>query len=530
MVKGPQRPVSEDGLYLKAKLLGVDVNCLIDTGATRSIVHPRKYYSISSNKRPPLMELNKAVVLANGEALQPQGQVELPLQTKAGLIFQNFIVLETNEPLILGNDFLSSNRCLVDVACHTLHIGTEGIQCTLESKINSLFRLKLAEDISVPANSEMIIPGYVPQVEQISLPKNVMIETSDSCLSKGIVMALVDPSHGFVPVRVMNPSETSVMLQKDSFLGYCSQIEMVSNDTAGEKLTVGKDVVLEADLPEHLEVVFQEGVRSLDDNQQKELKLLLSSYKDLFAKDKTDRGKTHLVQHSIDTGGHKPIKQRPRRLPISKREEEHKEVQKMLEAGVIESSSSPWASPVVLVTKKDGSIRYCIDYRQLNDITLKDSYPLPHPQDCLEALRESKWFSTLDLQSGYWQIEMDPKDREKTAFASMSGLFQFKVMPFGLTNAPSTFERLMDKVFKGLNPEICLIYLDDIIVKGATFEQHIENLGNVFERLFQAGLKLSPKKCHLCSQKVSFLGHIVSQEGISTHPMKTEAVAHSDGS
>ena len=243
---------------------------------------------------------------------------------------------------------------------------------------------------------------------------------------------------------------------------------------------------------------------SLDDNQQKELKLLFSSYKDLFAKDKTDRGKTHLVQHSIDTGGHKPIKQRPRRLPISKREEERKEVQKMLEAGVIESSSSPWASPAVLVTKKDGSIRYCIDYRQLNDITFKDSYPSPHPQDCLEALQESKWFSTLNVQSGYWQIEMDLKDREKTAFASMSGLFQFKVMPFGLTNAPSTFERLMDKVFKGLNPEICLIYLDDIIVKGATFEQHIENLRNVFERLFQAGLKLSPKKCHLCSQKVSW--------------------------
>ena len=161
---------------------------------------------------------------------------------------------------------------------------------------------------------------------------------------------------------------------------------MVSNDTVGEKLTVGKDVVLEADLPEHLELVFQEGIKSLDDNQQKELKLLLSSYTDLFAKDKTYWGKAHLMQHNIDTREHRPIKQKPRMLPMSKCEEECKEVQKMLEAEVIEFSSSPWASPVVLVSKKDGSIRYCIDYRQLNDITLKDSYPLPHPQDYLEAL------------------------------------------------------------------------------------------------------------------------------------------------
>ena len=192
----------------------------------------------------------------------------------------------------------------------------------------------------------------------------------------------------------------------------------------------------------------------------------------------------------------------------------------MLETGVIESSCSPWASPVVLVTKKDGSIRYCIDYRQLNNITTKDSYHLPHPQDCLESLREAKWYSTLDLQSGYWQIEMDPEDREKTAFASLSGLFQFCVMPFGLTNAPSTFERLMDRVFQGLNPDICLIYLDDIIVKGSTFQEHLNNLREVFTRLRAAGLKLSPKKCELFRKEVHFLGHIVSAEGIGLIPRK----------
>ena len=142
----------------------------------------------------------------------------------------------------------------------------------------------------------------------------------------------------------------------------------------------------------------------------------------------------------------------------------------------------------------------------------------------MKSLREAKWFSTLDLQSGYWQIEMDPKNREKTAFCSMGGLFEFQVMPFGLCNVPSTFERLIDKVFHGLNHEVCLIYLDDIIVKSATFASHVKNLSLVFDRLRAAGLKLAPKKCNLFKTEVTFLGHVVSSNGISTDPRKIQAV------
>ena len=196
----------------------------------------------------------------------------------------------------------------------------------------------------------------------------------------------------------------------------------------------------------------------------------------------------------------------------------------MLSSGVIEECESPWASPVVLVRKKDGSIRYCVDYRKLNAVTIKDSYPLPLTQDCLDELSGSSWFSTLDLQSGYWQIEVDPNDRQKTAFASRSGLYQFKVMPFGLTNAPGTFERLMEKVLKALQYEICLIYIDDVIVKSQSFEGHLENLSLVFDRLRSAGLKLNPKKCKIFCKEVSFLGHVVSKAGISTDPSKISVV------
>ena len=192
--------------------------------------------------------------------------------------------------------------------------------------------------------------------------------------------------------------------------------------------------------------------------------------------------------------------------------------------GVIEPSVSPWAAPIVLVRKKDGSTRFCVDYRKLNSITRKDSYPLPRIDDTLEALSGATWFSSLDLKSGYWQVGMHPEDREKTAFTTGRGLWQFRVMPFGLCNAPATFERLMEKFLAGLPLSVCLVYLDDILVPARSFEDHIQNLRTVFGRLREANLKLSPKKCSLFRRQLKFLGHIVSEKGVATDPEKLEAV------
>ncbi|GFW36446.1 retrovirus-related Pol polyprotein from transposon 297 [Trichonephila clavipes] len=186
--------------------------------------------------------------------------------------------------------------------------------------------------------------------------------------------------------------------------------------------------------------------------------------------------------------------------------------------------SSPWASPIVLVRKKDGSTRFCVDYRKLNDVTKKDSYPLPRIDDTLINLSGHKWFSTLDLKSGYWQVEIHPEDREKTAFTSGQGLWQFKVMPFGLCNAPATFERLMETVLKGLTFEACLIYLDDVIIGGRTFEEHLQNIRKVLSKLSDANLKLNPSKCKFFQKEVNYLGHIISAEGVRTDPEKVSAV------
>ena len=176
-----------------------------------------------------------------------------------------------------------------------------------------------------------------------------------------------------------------------------------------------------------------------------------------------DLGRTNHLTHTSSTGNHPLIRQHARRMPPYQRNEVKQLLRDMLARDIIQPSKSPLASPIVVVRKKDGSAQLCVDYRKLNSITHKDAYPLPRIDDTLDTLAGSQWFSTLDLVSGYWQVEAAEQDHDKTAFATQEGLFQFKVMPFGLCNAPATFQRLMNLVLAGVQWSECLVYLDDII-------------------------------------------------------------------
>jgi len=279
-------------------------------------------------------------------------------------------------------------------------------------------------------------------------------------------------------------------------------------------------------VPDHLIDLFVDSIEELGTEAEIErLANFLKEYQDVFATESGDLGRTDIVQHRINTGDSQPIRQPPRRVPIHKRPIVQAEVEKMLAKGVVEPCDGPWSSPVVLAAKKGGETRFCVDYRALNDVTKKDAYPLPRIEDNLDTLQGAVWYSTLDLLSGFWQVEMAPEDRDKTAFTvGGMGLFRFLTMPFGLCNAPATFERLMERVLAGLQWEIAVLYIDDIVVFSNDLETHLARLGQVLQRLRTAGLKLKPVKCKLLKHRVEFLGHIVSHQGVEVDPGKVRKV------
>ena len=216
---------------------------------------------------------------------------------------------------------------------------------------------------------------------------------------------------------------------------------------------------------------------------------------DVFAKTEFDLGHFSEIEHSVNTGQSRPIKQRMRRTPACFTGEEEAHLKKILEAGVIQESTSEWASAPVLIRKRDGSVRWCIDYRALNDVSVKDVFPLPLVDDCLDTLAGSVWFSKLDANSAYWQVKIKDGDRKKTAFITKYGLFEHVKMGFGLCNAPATFARVMNLVLRGLSWKTVLAFLDDVLVLGKTFSYHLVNLADALSRFREHGLKLKPKKC-----------------------------------
>ena len=266
----------------------------------------------------------------------------------------------------------------------------------------------------------------------------------------------------------------------------------------------------------------------LDKKQTQDLLNLITDHHTAFCLDVQERGETNLIEMEIHTGDEAPRKVAAHRMQFVVRQEVAKQLCNMQEGGVIEPSDSPWSSPVVMVWKKDGSLRFCVDYRELNRVTRKDTFPLPRVDDLLDQVGQSRYFTTLDLASGYWQIRVASSSREKTTFVTPHGLFQFRVMPFGLTNAPAIFQRFMQKVLKGLNPEdgdhFVSIYINDILVYSRTLEEHLEHLKLVMQRIERAGLKLKPNKCCFVKEEVEYLGHILTPNGLKTNPRLVEAI------
>ena len=366
-------------------------------------------------------------------------------------------------------------------------------------------------------------------------PSCELSDTAEVCLEEALINASND---SFAYLVLSNTNGVSCQIDENACIGVVHEVPLVDPGTQTAQVpdgpTVsrveagGPDRGLDANqrIPKLLATVKKSEL--IDELQTAEFETFLGQYHDVFSLEGGERGETDLTEMVIETGDSPPRKVPARRMPLAVRQEVARQLKDMQRAGVIRPSTSPWSSPVVMVLKKDGTQHFCVDYLALNAVTRADTFPLPRIDDLLDQLGNSRFFTTLDLASGYWQIRLSPSSREKTAFSVPQGLFEFQVMPFGLTNAPAVFQRLMERVLAGLNPEqgpdFVEVYIDDVLVFSPTLTDHLHHLRQVFDRIREAGLKLKPTKCRFVAPEVEYLGHVLTPEGLKTNPATVSAV------
>ncbi|XP_025763376.1 uncharacterized protein LOC112847002 [Oreochromis niloticus] len=360
--------------------------------------------------------------------------------------------------------------------------------CKVEQK-----RTKLQDVILVEAPA-------MPQ-----LPSGVLVQP-------GVLRESDMDENSFI-VLLQNESEKPTSIQVGTVIAEMHAVDVVTDPKA-----------LESEASTVAPELFDFGDSPAPTEWKKRLQQKLAQRRNVFSLDEWDVGLAKDVEHNIRLSNSTPFRERSRRLAPADIDDVRQHLQQLLAAGIIKESRSPFASPIVVVRKKNGSIRICIDYRTLNSRTIPDQYTIPRIDDALDCLTGSKWFSVLDLRSGYYQIAMSEQDKEKTAFICPLGFYQFERMPQGITGAPATFQRLMEKAVGDMHLLQVLVYLDDIIVFGRTLEEHEQRLLKVLDRLEEFGLKVSLDKCQFCQSQVKYVGHIVSKDGIATDPEKVEVV------
>lgn len=520
--------------YIPGQISTKKVHFLLDSGCTGSLIGKHVFDTLPLKVRADLRPLDQSTAqLADGSMLPIYGKLQVSCKVRDVSVDHEFFVARLRDDAILGLSFLERFSCSMQFGRPILQIGSRELICTDRWGKQMASKVQLVRPTVVPPISETMLICKL----NTDLPYTTGLV--ESCCNKyeGLILAatLCCPDNKRqVLVRCMNVSEEPVMVQAGTVLGVYQAVDDDSVVTTEPQVTVatiqsGIDngtATSGTEVPDHVKALYDDAVSlGLTTDQQTRLGKLLCGYADVFSSGETDVGLTTLVKHSIPVHpGTTPVRQPPRRLGPEKDSEVERQVTQLQQQGLIEPSDGAWSSPVVLVRKKDGKWRLCVDYRRLNAVTCRDAYPLPRIDDSLDSLAGSCYFSTLDLLSGYWQVPLDDDAQEKSAFVTRGGLWRWKVLPFGLTSAPASFERLMERVLGGLQWKTLLLYLDDVIVFSRDFDSHLDRLELVLQRFRSANLKLKPSKCELFRKSVSFLGHRVSQHGVSTDPQKVESI------
>ena len=503
-------------------IAGEPVEAMVDTGSSATILSFDLFKQIGKKANIPVSALSTPDVV-----LRDYNQRPIPVGAKVELEF-SFNGKQVTAPVYLrGSGSAESEACLLGTNV-IVPLGMVSPAEGVAPRGGHKTTVRLVREQRIPSQKgawvEAQLDRRVPESAVLFEPRTDWSHSGGMELTTSLVCP---DQEGKVLIPVRNPTKDTLKVAPGEVIGSVDAFE------------VEKDAE-----PESVPVSFRDGVvvsrvvsltggerctklaKLLKEGKEEVNQLILNcalDFNDVFALDDRELGEAKAVEHVIDTGDSQPIRQLPRRVPFALRKEISRLVQEMLDGDIIQESASPWASPVVLVRKKDGSLRFCIDYRRLNAVTRKDTFPLPRIDDLLDQLSGKTVFSTLDAKRGYWQIRVQAESQEKTAFTTFDGLYEFKVMPFGLCNAPSTFQRLMQRTLRGMS-HFCNAYIDDVLVFSDTVEEHIEHLRVVLQRLRDVGIKLHPQKCSLGRSTVPYLGHIVSSQGIFPDHEKIAAV------
>ena len=544
-----------DGIYIRGDIQGYPILYTADTGASRTVISKRVYDNMRPEDRPVLTKSAK-LIGAGGSSINEVGKGSFKVQLGPVSVETEAIVAEIEDDGLLGVDVLQNGAdgpTDILMSKGVLQMAGKEVPIIQIGMADRIRRVTAADHTVIPAESEAIIDVYIQRKEydDFSSESEYIVEPTENFQEKyplQMATTLVDINEGCTcKVRLLNPFPTAVSIKQDAVLAQAEPIkgllrtlveeedinesvnncrvrrlQLIRNDTDISQANIQLFRKVEESRPEpvpsHLTGLYEKSSAGLKAEEKEKLKALLVKFQDTFSKDEWDLGLTHLTAHPINTGNAEPVKQPPRRVPLAHAAAEKQAIEDLKAKGVIRPSFSPWASPIVLVRKKDGGVRPCVDYRKVNQLVKPDGFPLPRIQDCLDAVAGSTLFSTFDLTSGYYQIPLKKEDIPKSAFVCKYGHFEMTRMPFGLNIAASTFQRTMELALQGLQWTTCLIYIDDVIVFGRNFEEHIRRVEEVFQRLKLAGLKLKPEKCNMLQSEVVFLGHVVTAKGTKPNP------------
>ena len=479
---------------------------VIDTGSTVSLVHPRV---VSRLSLVPKKRSATQVLLLDQTTEQLEYSVRLEVEIDNEIHYHNcYVYPKLNFEILFGLDFCRKTGIVIDFS-------KELIQDFGESELFNKFKsaVRLTHEYTLPAKTTSKLSCKIEFDMDLGLFK-----PNKRLLENYLLVAhecIIQINQKNCEIFICNPTNQDIILFENYKIGEISEVSNV--------ISMDKVLLIHENKIEQSNLDFN--VCHGSDTEKKIISDLLENNRDIFGDTVGHLQQAINVEHKIDLTTDQPIAMKPYRTSPLEQKIIKEQIEEMLENKIIQPSSSSYAFPVVLVEKKNGKKRFCIDYRKLNAVTIKDKHPLPIISDSLSmSFKKTKYFSVIDLLSGYWNVMVKETDRHKTAFITTDGLYEWLRMPFGLSNSPATFQRFMQKVLQQYLYRSILVYLDDIIIFSNTFEEHVEHLQEVFNKIREYKLKLSIEKCKFLCKEVVYLGHIVSREGILPCDDKVKAV------